>query len=383
MRIGIITGEYPPMQGGVGDVCHILAEQFANHNQDVFVFSHAITAEIDKRIHLTNTIQRWGMGSLNAIRQWAKTHQLDVINLHFQTAAYGMSPFIHFVPHYTSVPVITTFHDLRFPYLFPKAGKLRNWIVMHLARQSSGVIVTNHEDYQRVAGLDKARLIPIGGTVVAQLPENYRRETWREHCGIQNGELLLAHFGFINHSKGLDVLFDALAEVRKQGLAFKLVMIGGRTGSSDPTNAAYAQQIDSQIERLGLQDAIHWTGFVDNNEVYAYLQAADLVILPFRDGASYRRSSLLTALRNHCAIITTEPVIHVPTFEHEGNLWLVPRENVNTLAEAILTLAENPQLRAQLKQGAEKLNQHFNWSVIAQETMNFFEEVITKTRRKS
>ena len=383
MRIGIITGEYPPMQGGVGDVCHILAEQFTNQEQAVFVLSHATTTEANERIHLANTVQRWGMGSLNTVRQWAKTNQLDVVNLHFQTAAYGMSPFVHFIPHCTSVPIVTTFHDLRFPYLFPKAGKLRNWIVMHLARQSSGVIVTNHEDYERVAELDRARLIPIGGTVVAQLPENYEREAWREGCGVRDGELLLAHFGFINHSKGLDTLLDTLAIVRQQGLAFRLVMIGGRTGSSDPTNAAYAQQIDRQIERLGLQDVIHWTGFVSDAEVYAYLQAADLVVLPFRDGASYRRSSLLTALRNRCAIITTEPIIHVPTFVHGENLWIVPRENVNKLTKAILTLAESPQLQAQLRQGAEKLNQHFNWTSIAQETMSFFEEVSAQTRRKS
>ena len=134
MRIGIVTGEYPPMQGGVGAYSHILAQTFAVQGHDVFVFSSDKTGENDPAIQLTNPVKRWRWGSLRAVKQWAQTQRLDVINLQYQTAAFGMSPWIHFLPDYLrEIPFVTTFHDLLFPYLFPKAGPLRDWIVMRLA----------------------------------------------------------------------------------------------------------------------------------------------------------------------------------------------------------------------------------------------------------
>ena len=40
----------------------------------------------------------------------------------------------------------TTFHDLRPPYLFPKAGPLRDYVTHRLARASDAVIGTNGSD---------------------------------------------------------------------------------------------------------------------------------------------------------------------------------------------------------------------------------------------
>src|SRR5687768_10025944 len=146
MRIGIITGEYPPMQGGVGAYSQLLAREIAALGHDVFVFTHC-AAEQDERVTITPAIKTWGLGAILAAPRWADDHYLDIVNIQYQTAAYAMSPYIHALPDlFRSVPVVTTFHDLRHPYLFPKAGKLRDWAVMHLARTSDGCIVTNHED---------------------------------------------------------------------------------------------------------------------------------------------------------------------------------------------------------------------------------------------
>src|SRR5690606_20824248 len=116
---------------------------------------------------------------------------------------FQMSPFIHFLPdRVKAAPVITTFHDLRFPYLFPKAGPVRNWIVRRLARVSAGVMATNHEDYAKLERLSRcAALIPIGSGVQPELPEDYQRQAWRERIGVDEKTLLVAYFGFINRSK--------------------------------------------------------------------------------------------------------------------------------------------------------------------------------------
>jgi glycosyltransferase involved in cell wall biosynthesis len=380
MRIGIVTGEYPPMQGGVGMFSYILAQTFCTQGHSVAIFSSQHTRMTDD-IPLANTVNSWNFASLRAISRWADAQKLDVINLQFQTAAFQMSPWIHFLPQVTGkIPVVTTFHDLRFPYLFPKAGFLRDWIVMHLAKSSAGVIVTNHEDFTRVKSLPNSTLIPIGSNILTATSPDFQRDAWRASAGASANEVLLAHFGFINRSKGIETLLDNMAKLRREGVPVKLVMIGGRTGSSDPTNAAYADEIDRKIEALDLKAHIFWTGFINDEFVSDYLHAADMVMLPFLDGASYRRGSLMAAIHHDCAIVTTTPQVEIPSFQDGKNMRLVPPGNSQALSNAIRQLIEQPSQRASLQKGASELKHQFDWSAIARDTAAFFQRIVEERR---
>ena len=379
MRIGIITGEYPPMQGGVGAYSQILAQHFARTGHHVFIFSHETAAEAEDTLTLTCT-NSWGPGVLRQARRWARQYDLDVINLQFETAAFGMSPWIHFIPNaLRKWPVVTTFHDLLPPYLFPKAGRVREWTVLRLARSSAAVIATNHEDHARLAHLPRTALIPIGSNVTPELPPDFDVGVWRKKAGAEVGDFLLAHFGFVNRSKGIETLLRTLSILRADGFPARLVMIGGRTGTSDPTNAAYNDEIDTLIRHLNLDDVIHWTGFVDDRHVSAYLTAADAVVLPFRDGASYRRGSLMAAIRHGCAIITTQPAVSVPAFRHGENMLLFPPGDIEALTQCIRELAAG--LYPGLGAGAAALSSQFDWNQIAADCVDLFEQVTRKQGR--
>ena len=376
MRIGIITGEYPPMQGGVGAYTAVLAEHLAASGHEIHLFS--TNAAHSNEFPLTNTLTRWNYSSLGAITKWAKETKLDILNLQFQTAAFGMSPFIHFLPDYVrDTPLVTTFHDLRFPYLFPKAGPLRDWIIMHLARASAGVIVTNHEDAARVNNLPCWRLIPIGSNILRELPSDFDPAIWRKRAGASNGDLLLAFFGLINRSKGLDTLLSSLAELRANGAAARLVIVGGVTGTSDTTNAAYLSEIEQQIKQRGLEEYVHRTGFLDDEiAVGSYLCASDAVVLPFADGASFRRGSLMAAIHYGSVIVTTIPSVPIPEFVEGENMLFALPSNSHTLTHAIRQLHAEPTLATKLRQGALELAGRFDWSHIAADYIEFFQRVL-------
>jgi glycosyltransferase involved in cell wall biosynthesis len=380
MRIGIVTGEYPPMRGGVGAYTQILARQLVRQGQEIFVFSSEAAQSSD--IHLTNTIQRWGLSSLRAVDQWAQHERLDLINLQFQTAAYAMSPWIHFLPDtIRHIPVVTTFHDLRFPYLFPKAGSLRDWIVMHLARRSAGVIVTNHEDAENVHALPRVKLIPIGSNILTPLPPDFDPNPWREKAGAREDDFLLAYFGLLNRSKGIENLLDSLSALRAFRIPARLVMIGDTAGTSDPTNAAYAAEINRLIQKKELPQHIYRTGFVDDLSVASYLKASDVVVLPFIDGASYRRGSLMAAIQYGCTIVTTQPTVNIPAFIDGKNLRFVPLNKSrwgfdNGLYIRLRELYESLAQRKILQKGATQLAQQFTWSQIAADTIEFFQRII-------
>lgn len=374
MRIGLITGEYPPLQGGIGAYTDILSKRLHQQGHDVFVFSNNRTESQSPDIHLNNTVEKWNFEANRLVNKWAKEHRLDILNLQFQTAAFNMSPWIHFMPDMLDSPFVTTFHDLRFPYLFPKAGKLRDWIVIHLAKSSDGLIVTNHEDLHRVNHLPST-MIPIGSNI--PFNKTVDSKIWREKINSAGDDFLLAHFGFINHSKGIDTLLRAIGSLNDPKV--KLLMIGGRTGASDPTNIAYSESIDSLIKELGLESQVIWTGYVEDHDVSAYLQSADIVTLPFRDGASFRRGSLMAAIEQTCSIITTQPHLSIPEFTSD-NMMLIEPDNPTQLADAINLLRQSPERREELSQNAAKLREHFNWDTIAENTLAFFSHVMGSVR---
>jgi len=370
------------MQGGVGAFTRELARAMASLGSEVHIFTRQAAQNADEPgISVYPSVrQRWGWGTLRAVRQWASAVCAEVVNIQFQTAAYNMHPAIHWVPCRTpGVPVIVTFHDLRVPYLFPKAGPARPWLVRKLARDADAVIATDRADEAILRNqwhIPRVRWIPIGSNISTTPPAGYDRDAWRAGLGIGPDELLISYFGFLNESKGGLRLIEALARLIAQGVPARLVMIGGRAGSSDPTNLAYGQRVDAAVESYGLGDRVLWTGFTDDPTVSAHFYASDITVLPYRDGVSLRRGTLMAALAHGRAIVTTHPQVEVP--ELTGALEIVPPEDPEQLAGAIAHLWADPVRRAQLEQAALRAAGSFTWDSIAQRTLDFFTELLSR-----
>ena len=391
MRIGLISGEYPPDQGGVGDFTDRLAQALTDSGHRV----HVITSASQSRPALqeipgpgtypeASTVHRviahWGLGCWRQLSRLSRELELDILNIQYQAAAYDMRPGINFVPRRPPAPTVVTFHDLKVPYLLPKAGPLREWVVRALARRADGVIVTNREDelvlQEPDAGVSTLTRIPIGSNIATRPPQRYDRDAERARWGVTSDDLLLGYFGFLNESKGGEVLIRTLDQLIDDGLPAHLLKIGGRAGSSDPTNRAYADKVDAMMAELGLADRVHFTGYVPSEQVSASLYAVDVCVLPYRDGVSFRRGSLMACLAHSRPIVTTHPAVALPEIEDGQNMCLVEPENPADTARAVREIAENPGLQSRLARGAQALAARFTWERIAERTVVFFTYVL-------
>jgi len=446
MRIGLITGEYPPDQGGVGDFTHELGKALAELGVEVSVITSVKgqgtrdkglgTPFVTGHLSLFPIIERWDWGSWRDIIGLLSEIHPDVVNIQYQTAAYRMHPAINLLPlrlrlsrtlshtfhvsrltfhvlrftfhvlRFTSHEVtsrsakrpplaVVTFHDLKVPYLLPKAGLLRWWVNLALARWSDAVIATNAEDFARLSSYSFIRslsLIPIGSNIHPEPPAGYNRESWRANLGMGPDDLLLSYFGFLNESKGAETLIRALARLVQRGYEvqstsnlqpptsnLQLMMVGGKVGSNDPTNIAYLKKVEGLIEELGLTDRVLWTGYTPRPEVSANLLASDICVLPYRDGASFRRGSFMAALAHGLPIVSTRPRVDVPELRHGENILLVPPDAPVGLAEAIARLAGDARLRRRLGEGAARLAQDFTWDRIAEKTKTLYEAILSKS----
>jgi glycosyltransferase involved in cell wall biosynthesis len=384
------------MEGGVGAFTQELAKALAQLGHDVHIITsrQARPAIAERKIsdllqpvelgfaRLYPVVRHWRWPSLAAVADVALRYELDVVNIQYQAAAFHMrSPAPNFLPWRLKgmVKTAVTFHDLRTPYLFPKAGQLRHKIIQLMARQAHGCIVTNEADYHSLVSSlpkqsDSVSKIPIGSNITTYKPTSEETAVIRQTLNLQEGDCLLGYFGFLNDSKGADTLLQVLAQLASH---VHLVFIGGQTGSSDgDNNATFLDGLKQLVADLGLEQRVHWTGFVPDQQVSTYLHTADLIVMPYRDGVSLRRGTLMAVLAHGRPLITTQPATPTPELVHGQNCWLVPANDEGALAPAIEQLLAEPARRQSLGQNAAHLADLFTWDKIAVQTAAFYQQLL-------
>ncbi len=395
MKIGLITGEYPPQQGGVGDFTRELARALNAAGRAAQVITTAVAGRPsaasqsqDADVTVQRAVTSWGMRCWGEIAEVAKRQQLDVLNIQYEPAAYAMHVGVNFLPaarvcRSLRIPIVTTFHDLLVPYLFPKAGPLRWKLVEYLARHSAAAIVTNAEDRAHLANLQppisNLHVIPIGSNIDPTSAGEFDRAAERARWRVQPGEHVLGYFGFLSLSKGGSNLMQMLKILSDRGLRLKLLLIGGRTGSSDPTNAEYAAQVEHLVASLGVKDRVIATGYLDPPDVSRALLSCDVMVLPYVDGASLRRGSLLAAVAHSRAIVTTEPRYPIEGLKDGESILYVPPGDPQLLAAAVERVLQDAALHARLQTGVSEAAKLYTWDCIAGQTVTVFEKVLNTT----
>lgn len=375
MHILFVTGEYPPMRGGVGDYTRALALALHDLGARVSVLTSQRAVQphctdFDECVRVLPAIERWDWRILQIAPELAHELRADWVHVQYQTAAYGMHPAVNFAPclwKRKGVRTAWTYHDLLPMYLFPKAGRfLRRWVTEVPARCAELVITTTETD--RLALLQhriEAVAIPIGSNIVSvQLSEAERRAR-RRRRGYADHHLVIGFFGFLNQSKGGVELVETLRRLRGKRNDVRLLMIGDKVGASDQTNQTYFRKVETLIRKYQLSELVQWTGAEPDSEVAADLNACDVVLLPFADGASLRRGTLMAALANGCAIVTTRPLAPLPELQHEREVLYTEIGDADAMAEAVLRLAHDPVLRARLQNYARRASAQFGWEEIA------------------
>ena len=207
----------------------------------------------------------------------------------------------------------------------------------------------------------------------------------RRRRRFQNG-----FFGFINASKGVDVLLRAAARLKKSGLPVRVLFVGDSLGSSDSTNEATTAAVTALVASLGLRESVITTGHLSAGDVSATLALADLVVLPYTNGASLNRGSLLACLAQGLPVVTTPPRAQpevparhrVAPFDDplrfhidERVVAFTPAGDDDALAACIRDLAGDPQRRAARGTAAQAFVAPLQWPAIAEATSTLYQRV--------
>lgn len=163
----------------------------------------------------------------------------------------------------------------------------------------------------------------------------------RELLGLPNDALVVGTIGRLTRQKGFAYLVDAIAQLRPQFPQLHLLIIGGEL-STDPE--PFEAELVAQVQRLGLQDCVTFTGFRDDTP--ELLGLLDVFCLPTYFGEGLPRS-ILEAMAMGLPIVTTDiRGCREAVIPHQNGL-IVPPKDSHALAAALGQLLGDRALRQQ------------------------------------
>jgi len=266
--------------------------------------------------------------------------------------------------------------DLRFPFdLFPltllrrKAKRLAD--ICHNVRpfQSTGRFGGSQFFYRRIYKLfdvvfvhfernRRAFAATFPGTRVEVIAhgneEIFRELRTRDQLHFGHDPVVL-FFGTLSHYKGIDVLLAAFPRVRRETGA-QLVLAGF------PLH-------DFDLHRQKPIEGVTWVPeYIDSGEVAAWMELASVIVFPYRD--IYQSGAVHIAQTFGVPIVASAVGAFQDVIEHEVSGLLVPPEDADALADALVRVLRDRTLAARLGARArESARTRFAWREVARKIL--------------
>ena len=268
--------------------------------------------------------------------RWLRREHATVVHTHLFTAdSYG-----RLAARLAGVgAVFSTVHNSVGP-----PGRLRKLANRVLARLSDSVIGCGDEIAAALEsqGVPAQRILSIPNGIDLQRFQGAQGAGVREEFGVQAERVVLGMVGRLHVQKGHEVLLECLAgmsETQRRAVACLVIGVG-----------ELEQRLRSRVEQLGLADVVTFTG--SRTDVPRLVAALDVFVMPsLWEGLPI---ALLEAMASGRAVLCSSVGSIPGVVQHGENGWLVEPGNVQALREAILTLVDDPGLRARLGRRARE-----------------------------
>jgi len=356
----VLTGEYPPQPGGVSDYARLVARGLAAAGDRVRVYAPAPTGEtVEAGVEVHRLPGRFGPRALLQLEQMLFARQRpDRILVQYVPNAYGWKAMnIAFatwlatrVPR--AIPVWVMFHEVVTPFV---------WRPM----QHTALAVVTRAMARLIAGAaDRVFVsIPAWGDLLRRICPRVRSPEWLPvPCTLEDevatgaesaaalrtqyaadGRQLVGHFG--TYGRHIATQLAATLEVLLQHDPNVSALLTGR-GSAEFANQFVTLRPELTGRAIGV-------GPLAGASVVAHLKACDLLVQPFQDGISTRRTSAMVGLACGMPIATNLGALSEPVWS--GAVAAVPDPDPAALARLSASLLADPVERAILAARAAAL----------------------------
>jgi len=368
-----VVGAFPNMPCGVGDYTYMLSKHISKIGYPISVLTLNHPDVISEQgavgsIEIHDSVESWSFLNAWNVFQQMRTINADIVHIQYP-ASFGkanrsfMSNLLGFLAKTRNLEgnrVITTLHEFGERRLRWRLRAMINVLTSDI------IVCISFLDTFNISNLIRDRKpvhhIPLASNIEFHPLTNRDRINLRAGSGIGKSDLALAYFGFITPLKGFEILLESVRELIRTDTAVKLMILS----HLQPNTNKYHRSIVKKIDELNLRDVcILGDRYFSEMEVSQYLQAADIGVLPFKEGASERRGSLMAALEHGLPVITTIGPYTPSSFINDENMILITPNNVQELTASITRLASDQVLMDRISSGAKTITSAISWEEIA------------------
>jgi glycosyltransferase involved in cell wall biosynthesis len=345
----LLTPEYPPACGGVGDYTALVARGLADAGDRVHVwFPGAHDAPIEQPAGGPAIVHqlpdRFGRGS-RGLLSVALAAEPGIVLAQYVPGAFGARglnvPFCRWLARLrrAGLDVRVMFHE---PFFY--FGVSRPWrnVFAVVQRAMAAILLRaatrvyySTETWTRLlapygpqAGVE---VLPIPSTIPVNVPIEKIAKAWTE----RRGTFVIGHFGSYGDHMGRELREILPALVRR--LPDARVLLVGSGGE------AFAHTLPPEV-----RDRVDATGRLSAADAAASLRACDLIVQPYPDGVTTRRTSVMAALTTSVAVLTTDGPLTEPVWARTSAVALAPAGDAGPLVEIAVALAADPAARTAL-----------------------------------
>jgi phosphatidyl-myo-inositol alpha-mannosyltransferase len=187
---------------------------------------------------------------------------------------------------------------------------------------------------------------------------------------FQDGKFNILFVSRIEKRKGLEYLLKAYKVIKPDNPDCRLIIVGPGT--------RMRSKYEKEIADSGLTDII-FTGNVDYNMLPRYYSTADVFCAPATGHESFG-IVLLEAMATGKAVIASNISGYASVISNNVDGLLVPPRQEVPLAQAIVALMKNKELRRQLGEMGRKKSYSFGWDRISQKVMDYYTRILISRR---
>jgi glycosyltransferase involved in cell wall biosynthesis len=336
----LITGEFPPKPGGVGDYSQLVAHGLATDSRTVHVWTMGgdTVPTMEDGVTVHRMVGRFGPASL-----WKLSRELKRLPMprrllvQYVPFMYGFKalnvPFTLWLwwrRRWHGDSITTMMHEVWFPWVrrplkhnvLAATHRVMAWLVV---RASRTVFISTPAWEPLVRSVHRranVRWCPVPSNI----PRGEDAAAVQAFRASLSAGPVVAHFGTYGEHISA-VLQPACLQLFEMEPNFTLLLLGRHS-------EAFKDRLVAAVP--GTVGRIVAAGALPPERVAVALQAADVVLQPFPDGASARRGSLMAALANGCAVVTNLGSLSEPLWADSA---LAPLASPDSTALALRTLS--------------------------------------------
>lgn len=334
MRILFLVGAYPPKICGIGDYTYKLKTNLDNNNIESSV------------IYGLN----WKTNPFKILKK-IKKYNPDII--HIQYPLTGLFAHILIFFFFYKYKIVITAHEFSETHWSRK-------ISMFIFPLAKCIIWTSKKELDKFKTFFpflipcKYCIIPIASNIPFLETEFYKKR-----------ENVIGFFGSIRPGKGLENFFELIDyfSIKNGQKNFKYTIIG----TVFDVYKNYYEKLKDKFQYL----KIDWKLDLSPDLVALELSKIKYIYLPFEDGISERRGSLLAAIGNGAFVISTNGKYSTPLLESCV-------EFANNYIEANDVILKSEENNINFKSGYMELKKYYHWDRIFELNLELYNTILRK-----